>query len=124
MTRPQQTKKSGPAAGAQDIIREFRLHFKPNYIPQDDEEAMFRAAFSNQIPLIIKGPTGCGKTRFIEHMACEENTHLGISTFAISTEENSRADMEIMFPHRRFAILPDIVRLPQVLPRLYVRLTA
>lgn len=51
------------------VIDEFRLTFKPNYIAQDDEEAIFRAAFSSKIPLIVKGPTGCGKTRFIEHMA-------------------------------------------------------
>ena len=42
---------------------------QPNYIPQRDEENIFRAAFQGRIPLIIKGPTGCGKTRFIEYMA-------------------------------------------------------
>ncbi len=51
------------------VIDEFRLAFKPNYIEQDDEEAIFRGAFRSKIPLIVKGPTGCGKTRFIEHMA-------------------------------------------------------
>lgn len=51
------------------VIEEFRLKFKPNYVPQNDEEAIFRAAFKCKIPLIVKGPTGCGKTRFIEHMA-------------------------------------------------------
>lgn len=55
--------------------------------------------------------------------ACEENVRKGIHTFAISTEENSFADMEIMFPGRRFAILGDIRHLPKVLPRLYTRLT-
>jgi nitric oxide reductase activation protein len=65
-------------------------------------------------------------TRYAQHdvrMACEENLRKSIATFAISTEENSLADMEIMFPQRRFAILPDIRRLPDVLPRLYVRIT-
>ena len=33
------------------------------------EELMFRTAFHSKIPLMIKGPTGCGKTRFIEYMA-------------------------------------------------------
>jgi len=55
--------------------------------------------------------------------ACEENDRLGIHTFCISTEENSLADLEIMFPNRRFAVLPDIRRLPQVLPKLYLKLT-
>ena len=65
-------------------------------------------------------------TRYAQHdvrMACEESRRLDIHTFCISTEENSRADMEIMFPDRRFAILPDIRDLPRVLPGLYIRLT-
>lgn len=52
-----------------EVIKEFRLKFKPNYVPQGDEEEIFRAAFKSKIPMIIKGPTGCGKTRFVEHMA-------------------------------------------------------
>ena len=53
----------------QNVIDEFRLRFEPNYIAQNDEEAIFRAAFASRIPLIVKGPTGCGKTRFMEYMA-------------------------------------------------------
>jgi len=66
-------------------------------------------------------------TRYAQHdvrMACEEITRQDIRTFAISTEENSLADMEIMFPRHLFAILPDIRRLPEILPRLYIRMTA
>jgi nitric oxide reductase activation protein len=65
-------------------------------------------------------------TRYAQYdvrMACDENAHNGIHTFAISTEDNSIADMEIMFPRKRFAILSDIRQLPRVLPRLYTRLT-
>jgi nitric oxide reductase NorD protein len=61
--------------------------------------------------------------QFDVRKACEENERQGISTFAISTAENSRADMEIMFPRGRFVILPDIGHLPTVLPKLYIRLT-
>lgn len=53
----------------QQVIEQFRIAFVPNYIPQGDEEEVFQAAFKSRIPLIVKGPTGCGKTRFIEHMA-------------------------------------------------------
>lgn len=42
---------------------------EPFYAPQGDEIALFVAAYENQIPLLLKGPTGCGKTRFMEHMA-------------------------------------------------------
>lgn len=57
-------------------------------------------------------------------MACEENFREGIHTYCISTFENSRTDMETMFPHRRFVILDDLHQLPTLLPRLYLRLTS
>ena len=41
----------------------------PFYQPQGSEVELFRHAYKNKLPLLIKGPTGCGKTRFIEHMA-------------------------------------------------------
>ncbi len=41
----------------------------PFYLPQGNESELFQQAWSNQLPVMIKGPTGCGKTRFIEHMA-------------------------------------------------------
>jgi len=41
----------------------------PFYLPQSDECAVFEAAFRNRLPLLLKGPTGCGKTRFVAHMA-------------------------------------------------------
>lgn len=42
---------------------------EPYYEPIGAEVALFEAAFSAQIPVLLKGPTGCGKTRFIEYMA-------------------------------------------------------
>lgn len=54
---------------ARQTIEQFRIRGPPNYVPQNDEEAIFRAAFEAKIPLILKGPTGCGKTRFAEYMA-------------------------------------------------------
>ena len=59
-----------------EIIEQFRVREEPNYIPQGDEAAVFRAAFDAKIPMIIKGPTGCGKTRFVEHMAYTLNLPL------------------------------------------------
>jgi len=41
----------------------------PFYQPQHGEVELFEYAFRNQLPMLLKGPTGCGKTRFIEHMA-------------------------------------------------------
>lgn len=42
---------------------------EPFYAPQGEEIAVFEAAYQNRIPVLLKGPTGCGKTRFMEHMA-------------------------------------------------------
>ncbi len=41
----------------------------PFYLPQSDECAVFAAAHANGLPVLLKGPTGCGKTRFVSHMA-------------------------------------------------------
>nr|WTB33199.1 CbbQ/NirQ/NorQ/GpvN family protein [Streptomyces sp. NBC_00830] len=42
---------------------------EPFYLPVHDEVALFTAAYEQRIPVLLKGPTGCGKTRFVEHMA-------------------------------------------------------
>jgi nitric oxide reductase NorQ protein len=42
---------------------------EPYYQPVGDEVAVFEAAYRNQLPILLKGPTGCGKTRFTEYMA-------------------------------------------------------
>jgi nitric oxide reductase NorQ protein len=42
---------------------------EPYYEPVGDEIQLFEAAYRQQIPILLKGPTGCGKTRFMEHMA-------------------------------------------------------
>jgi nitric oxide reductase NorQ protein len=41
----------------------------PWYLPLGDEVALFEAAYRARLPVLLEGPTGCGKTRFIEHMA-------------------------------------------------------
>jgi nitric oxide reductase NorQ protein len=50
-------------------IEEYHPHVEPYYVPQGDEVELFEAAFSAKIPVLLKGPTGCGKTRFVEYMA-------------------------------------------------------
>src|SRR5215472_14871528 len=41
----------------------------PYYLPIGDEVEIFTAAYKARLPVLLKGPTGCGKTRFVEHMA-------------------------------------------------------
>lgn len=49
--------------------KEYLIEDEPYYRPQANEVEVFEAAIGNQIPVLLKGPTGCGKTRFMEHMA-------------------------------------------------------
>jgi nitric oxide reductase NorQ protein len=42
---------------------------RPYYVPVANEEQVFRAAFRQRLSVLLKGPTGCGKTRFVEAMA-------------------------------------------------------
>ena len=48
---------------------EYYITEEPYYEPVGDELTVFEAAYRNQLPVLLKGPTGCGKTRFMEHMA-------------------------------------------------------
>ena len=47
----------------------YRIRSEPFYQSSGDEIALFEAAYAKRLPLLLKGPTGCGKTRFVEHMA-------------------------------------------------------
>jgi len=48
----------------------------PFYQPVGTECALFETAHTNGLPLLLKGPTGCGKTRFVEHMAARTGRKL------------------------------------------------
>ena len=50
-------------------VEEFKLVDEPFYIPINNEVKIFEEAYNSKIPVILKGPTGSGKTRFIEYMA-------------------------------------------------------
>ena len=50
-------------------IEEFLVRSEPYYRPVSDELELFTAAYNQHIPVLLKGPTGCGKTRFVEYMA-------------------------------------------------------
>ena len=50
-------------------IEEFLVRSEPYYREIGDELEIFSAAYNEHIPVLLKGPTGCGKTRFVEYMA-------------------------------------------------------
>jgi nitric oxide reductase NorQ protein len=47
----------------------YRIASEPYYEPLGHEIEAFKAAYAERLPVMLKGPTGCGKTRFVEHMA-------------------------------------------------------
>jgi len=59
----------------------------PFYQPQSNEVELFEHAYNNQLPLLIKGPTGCGKTRFIRHMAAK----LGRKLYTVACHDDLTA---------------------------------
>ena len=59
----------------------------PYYQPQHNEVELFEHSYNNQLPLLIKGPTGCGKTRFIQHMAAK----LGRPLYTIACHDDLTA---------------------------------
>jgi len=70
-------------------VRQFQLSGKdiPFYQPQGHEVALFEFAYRSQLPMLLKGPTGCGKTRFVEHMAAR----LGRPLYTVSCHDDLTA---------------------------------
>lgn len=59
----------------------------PHYTPQGNECALFESAWTRQLPVLLKGPTGCGKTRFVHHMAAR----LGLPVSTVSCHDDLTA---------------------------------
>ena len=51
------------------LLQPYLIEREPYYKSVGDEVALFTAAIDRGLPMMLKGPTGCGKTRFVEHMA-------------------------------------------------------
>lgn len=50
-------------------VEDFRLTEEPFYLPISDEVQLFETAYADHVPVLLKGPTGSGKTRFVEYMS-------------------------------------------------------
>jgi len=50
-------------------IEEYYVDEEPFYVAVEDELELFQSAYDLKLPVMLKGPTGCGKTRFLAHMA-------------------------------------------------------
>jgi nitric oxide reductase NorQ protein len=68
-------------------LKDYVITDEPYYRPVGNEVALFEAAYVTRMPMMLKGPTGCGKTRFIEHMAWK----LGRPLVTVSCHEDMTA---------------------------------
>lgn len=59
----------------------------PYYVPLGNEVALFEAAYHAELPVLLKGPTGCGKTRFVEYMSWK----LGRSLITVACNDDLSA---------------------------------
>lgn len=82
------TPRAAPAAAATMLMDAYRVAAEPYYRSVGDELALFEAACAQRLPVMLKGPTGCGKTRLVERMAwalqrplitvaCNDDTSVG-----------------------------------------------
>jgi nitric oxide reductase NorQ protein len=58
------------------MTTDYRIEQEPYYQPQSNEVALYEAAYVARLPVMLKGPTGCGKSRFVEYMAWKLNRPL------------------------------------------------
>ncbi|MCH2277054.1 CbbQ/NirQ/NorQ/GpvN family protein [Thalassospira sp.] len=59
----------------------------PYYQSIGNEQQLFETAWQQHLPLLLKGPTGCGKTRFVSHMAAK----LGVPLYTVSCHDDLTA---------------------------------
>lgn len=85
-----------PASSVESsAVEAFRVGAEPFYLPVGDEVALFEAAWRERMPVLLKGPTGCGKTRFVEYMSwrlAQQDTAVpGMPLVTISCHEDLTA---------------------------------
>ncbi|MAR37301.1 MAG: AAA family ATPase [Chloroflexi bacterium] len=56
---------------------EYIVEKEPFFVPISDEITVFESAYNQRIPILLKGPTGTGKTRFVEYMSWKINNSKG-----------------------------------------------
>ena len=68
-------------------VDDFTVTDPPFYLPVEGEVELFEHAWEARIPVLLKGPTGCGKTRFVAHMA----HRLGLPLITVACHEDLTA---------------------------------
>ena len=88
-------------------IEEFLVRDEPYYRAIGDELEVFTAAYHQHIPVLLKGPTGCGKTRFVEYMAWKLGRPLAVVKEKDGKEESLK-EGEIRVPLVTIACHEDL----------------
>ena len=68
-------------------MKDYIIEEEPFYIPIMDEVELFEIGYKNKLPVMLKGPTGCGKTRFLSYMAYK----LGLPLITVACHEDLTA---------------------------------
>jgi len=63
------SKSSAAAKSEANDMAQYLVAQEPYYRPVSNEVELYEAAYSTRMPVMLKGPTGCGKSRFVEYMA-------------------------------------------------------
>ena len=96
---------------------EHYIKDEPCYQPICEEIRVFDAAYQQQLPVLLKGPTGCGKTRFMEHMAWRLKRPL----ITVSCHHDLTAsDLVGRF---LYTVIDNVASLPIKISEIYRRLT-
>jgi len=88
----------------QYAIEEFPVRGEPYYRPVGDELELFNAAYNEHLPVLLKGPTGCGKTRFVEWMAWK----LGRPLTVLKDQQTEAKEGEVRVPLVTIACHEDL----------------
>ena len=89
-------------------IEEFLVRSEPYYRAVGDELELFSAAYNQHIPVLLKGPTGCGKTRFVEYMAWQLGRPLTVVKPQNGDQPDPEADDGVRVPLVTIACHEDL----------------
>ncbi|HZK48708.1 MAG TPA: AAA family ATPase, partial [Thermoleophilia bacterium] len=76
-----------PRRGEEQSMEHYHISEQPYYRPAGDEVELFERAHRLKLPVMLKGPTGSGKTRFLQHMAFR----LGLPLVTVACHEDLTA---------------------------------
>ena len=80
-------------------VEEYLVQDEPFYVPLTDEIEIFEAAYRQRVPILLKGPTGTGKTRFVEYMAWKLGQPMTVvkkTKKAASTQESPNGGLPLV----------------------------